>query len=103
MTCTLIDQQNGELAFEIRPLQEAILTASVTRENHYSILLLQSGGLEMMVDFLEYSIPAQSIVCLSPYQPHRYIAENDMQGWLLHFHPDFFCTYKHQNEIAVEG
>ena len=43
------------------------------------------------------------MICLSPYQPFMISSEESCSGWLLNFHPDFFCTYRHQNEIETEG
>ncbi|WP_423818654.1 AraC family transcriptional regulator [Salinimicrobium sp. TIG7-5_MAKvit] len=43
------------------------------------------------------------MICLAPYQPFMIRSEEKCQGYLLNFHPDFFCTYRHQNEIETEG
>lgn len=103
MATKLINQQNGETAFFLASIPDAIRFGSLNRENHYAILLLQSGCLEMTIDLSAHRILARSLVCLSPYQPHQYLASTDLQGWVLCFHPDFFCTHKHQHEIALEG
>lgn len=103
MTHTLLDQQTGEVAFRVCPLTDAISSSAVSRHNQYTLLLLQSGMLTMTIDFAAHTIAAKSLVCLSPYQPHAVTAVSNVAGWLLYFHPDFFCTYKHQHEIALEG
>ena len=100
---TLIDQQTGEVAFHVSPLTDSISTASVSRHNQYMIFLVQSGTLTMTVDFVTQTISSKALLCLSPYQPYRLTAMSGVTGWLLFFHPDFFCTYKHQHEIALEG
>ena len=43
------------------------------------------------------------MVCLAPYQPHMLTSDTKCTGILLNFHPDFFCTYRHQHEVQTEG
>ncbi|WP_324179386.1 helix-turn-helix domain-containing protein [Aquimarina gracilis] len=57
----------------------------------------------MKVDFSEYQLKENHIICLSPYQPFTLSSEEECSGFILNFHPDFFCTYRHQNEIETEG
>lgn len=103
MTTKLINQQTGQTGFVLASLPDVIRLGSLHRDNHYTILLLESGWVEMTIDFSVHHIAAKSLVCLSPYQPYQYLAATEVQGWMLCFHPDFFCTYKHQHEIALEG
>lgn len=103
MRTALIDQQTGSPAFDIRPVDNHLFSDAVSRRNDYSIILLQSGELTVLVDFHTYKLQAKAILCLSPYQPHRFITGQAGQGWVIRFHPDFFCTYRHVNEVAVEG
>ena len=103
MIHSLVDQQTGELAFSIGPLTDTMATTAVVRHNRYAIVLLQAGTLTMTIDFVPHTISAKSLVCLSPYQPHQVVSSSGVQGWEMHFHADFFCTYKHQHQIALEG
>lgn len=103
MTQTLLDQQTGAIAFQVGPLTDALRTDTVTRHNQYTVVLLQSGTLPMTIDFATHNLSAKSLVCLSPYQPYQLKTLSNAQGWILYFHSDFFCTYKHQHEIALEG
>ncbi len=99
----LIDIQRGEAAFEISSFTDPIRFKTLQRNNYYSLILLQEGSIELMVDFQNYTIQEQTMICLSPYQPYKINALQGVKGVLLNFHSDFFCTYRHQNEIATEG
>ncbi len=99
----LIDIQRGEAAFEIFSFADTTRFKTLQRNNYYSIILLQEGSAELMVDFQNYTIKEQTMICLSPYQPYKINALQNVKGVLLNFHSDFFCTYRHQNEIATEG
>jgi AraC-like DNA-binding protein len=42
-------------------------------------------------------------MAFSIYQPFRIRPELGFKGVLIHFHPDFFCIHKHQDEVACNG
>lgn len=102
-THTIINQQTSELAFKIHEFKNLAHFDHVQRKNYYSLILLSSGSSTLKVDLSEYDLSASAMICISPYQPHMLTSEKDCSGWMLNFHPDFFCTYRHQNEIETEG
>ncbi|MGD1839429.1 MAG: helix-turn-helix domain-containing protein [Thermonemataceae bacterium] len=102
-THTLIDQHTGEVAFKIFKFNDLNHFGHIQRKNCYSLLLLQTGEAMLKVDITEYLIGPATLICCSPYQPHMLTSVKPSSGCVLYFHPDFFCTYKHQNEIATEG
>lgn len=100
---TLFNQQNGELAFKIFSFENNHSFEHLQRHNYYSVIVLEAGEAELTVDFKEYTIAAPIVICLSPYQPYLMATTTPIRGISLNFHPDFFCTYKHQNEVESEG
>ena len=100
---TLIDRQSGELAFKIFSFEDNSYFDHLQRHNYYSILLIIEGESPLSVDFSNYTLIAPCILCLSPYQPYLLRKTSHLSGMALNFHPDFFCTYKHQHEVASEG
>lgn len=100
---TLVNQQNGELAFKIFSFEDNSYFDHLQRHHYYSIILLLEGSAQFTVDFKAYDIEAPLVVCLSPYQPYLFETTTPIKGISLNFHPDFFCTYKHQNEVESEG
>lgn len=100
---TLINQQNGELAFSVFSFEEDNCFEDIQRHNYYSIIIIYSGEIELQVELTKYKISSKVIICISPYQPYSIKAPNALIGVGLNFHSDFFCTYKHQHEIQTEG
>lgn len=103
MAQIIIDKQNGELAFRLERFTNLSQFDHLQRKNYYSILLLCDGEYSLKADFSTYNLKGSQIVCLAPYQPFMLTSNVPCVGYLLNFHPDFFCTYRHQNEIKTEG
>lgn len=103
MVQIIINKQNDELAFRLERFDDLNQFDHIQRKNYYSIILLRSASFNLKVDFSEYQLKANHMICLSPYQPFMMCSDEECSGFLLNFHPDFFCTYRHQNEIETEG
>ncbi|WP_109300388.1 helix-turn-helix domain-containing protein [Aquimarina sp. AU474] len=103
MVQTIINKQNNELAFRLEQFSNLDQFGHLQRKNYYSIILLRSNSFNLKIDFSEYKLKENHIICLSPYQPFMLSSEEECSGFILNFHPDFFCTYRHQNEIETEG
>ena len=103
MVQIIINKQNNELAFRLEKLNSLEQFTDLQRKNYYSIILLSGTSFNLKVDFSEFQLKENHIVCLSPYQPFMISSDQQSSGFILNFHPDFFCTYRHQNEIETEG
>ncbi|TAI48391.1 helix-turn-helix domain-containing protein [Flagellimonas allohymeniacidonis] len=103
MAQIIIDKQNGELAFRLEEFNDLSQFDHLQRRNYYSIVLLNGISYELSVDFQSFKLQENQMVCLAPYQPFMFSSKEKCYGHLLNFHPDFFCTYRHQNEIETEG
>lgn len=103
MAQIIIDKQNGELAFRLERFVDLSQFDHVQRKNYYSLIILNDCRLKLLVDFSEHELAGSYMICLAPYQPYMLISDTACSGILLNFHPDFFCTYRHQNEIETEG
>lgn len=103
MAKTIIDSQNGELAFRLDQFEDLTQFDHLQRKNYYSLVFLTKGSAKLTVDFSKYDIEDSHMICLAPYQPYMLSSSEKCAGVLLNFHPDFFCTYRHQNEIETEG
>ncbi|WP_027420673.1 helix-turn-helix domain-containing protein [Crocinitomix catalasitica] len=103
MAQIIIDKRNGELAFRLERLENLSQFDHLQRKNYYSLILLNSSNYTLNVDVSSYELEGNQMICLSPYQPFMITSEESCSGWLLNFHPDFFCTYRHQNEVETEG
>ena len=86
---TLINHQTGELAFKVFSFDNVSHYDHVQRLNYYSLIWIQEGKGEAIVDFGTYSYLADRLFAFSPYQPYMFSAEEETKGIIIHFHPDF--------------
>ena len=103
MAQIIVDKQNGELAFRLEQFNNLSQFDHVQRKNYYSLIILNGCSFTLLADVSEHELDGSYMICLAPYQPHMITSERNCSGILLNFHPDFFCTYRHQNEVETEG
>ncbi len=100
---TLVNPQNGNLAFKLFSFEDDSYFDHLQRNNYYSLIWLTNGTGKVKADFSEYDFMENSLFAFSPYQPFMLSANKAMNGFALQFHPDFFCIHKHQSEVACNG
>ncbi|HEX5169393.1 MAG TPA: helix-turn-helix domain-containing protein [Cyclobacteriaceae bacterium] len=99
---TLVNPQNGNLAFKYLPFSDGSYFDHIQRNNYYSLIWIMEGKGKVKVDFAEYPFEPTMLFAFSPYQPYMFSGD-EINGVALHFHPDFFCIHKHQAEVACNG
>lgn len=102
-TYTLINPQTGNLAFKVFSFNDNSHFDHLQRLNYYSLIWIKSGKGVAKADFSEYNFTPNTLFAFSPYQPFMFQANEQMQGIVINFHPDFFCIHKHQQEVACNG
>jgi YesN/AraC family two-component response regulator len=100
---TLVNPQNGNLAFKLFSFESNAFFDHIQRNNYYSLIWIKSGSGVLKADFSEYQFLQNSLLSFSPYQPFMLLPEDAINGIALQFHPDFFCIHKHQQEVACNG
>jgi AraC-like DNA-binding protein len=100
---TLIDSQNGNLAFKLFTFENDSYFDHVQRNNYYSLIWFTNGTGKVKADFSEYDFEESCLFAFSPYQPFMLTGSADTKGIALQFHPDFFCIHKHQAEVTCNG
>lgn len=100
---TLVNPQNGNLAFKLFTFEDDSYFDHVQRNNYYSLIWITQGNGKVKADFSEYELEKDSLFAFSPYQPFMIHENENVSGVTLQFHPDFFCIHKHQNEVACNG
>lgn len=100
---TLINPQNGNLAFKIFVFEGDSNFDHIQRNNYYSLIWLSQGKGKVKADFSEYNFLENSLFAFSPYQPFMLSDTKNLTGLAIQFHPDFFCIHKHQTEVACNG
>lgn len=100
---TLINPQTGNLAFKIYYLEKDNPFDHIQRLNYYSLIWIQKGQGILKADFSEYDFSENTLLSFSPYQPFMLNVSTNIQGVVIHFHPDFFCIHKHHKQVACHG
>ncbi len=100
---TLINPQNGNLGFKIFSFEGTDHFDHIQRFNYYTLILVLEGSGQLKTNFAEYTFNANTLMCFSLYQPFMLSSDIHLSGYVINFHPDFFCIHKHQKEVACDG
>jgi AraC-like DNA-binding protein len=100
---TLINQQNGNLAFKLFEFDNTSYFDHIQRHNYFNLILIISGEGTATVDLCDYSFQADNLFAFYPYQPFMLRSNKPVAGICIQFHHDFFCIYRHHQEIAANG
>ncbi len=100
---TMVNPQNGNLAFKIFSFEGNCAFDHLQRHNYYSLIWVKAGSGNARVDFTEFAFAENSLFALAPYQPYMLTTEQELRGEAICFHPDFFCIHMHQREVACNG
>jgi AraC family transcriptional regulator, transcriptional activator of pobA len=100
---TLINPANGNLAFKVSLFEDNSSFDHLQRLNYYSLILVTTGQGVLKSDFTEYNFQQNTLMCFAPYQPFMIETNEEINGFAINFHPDFFCIHKHQKEVACNG
>jgi AraC family transcriptional activator of pobA len=103
MVTTLINPQNGNLAFKIFDFENNGHFDHVQRNNYYSLIFVKEGEGNVKADFATYELKRNTVFAFSPYQPFMFVPKGAIKGSVIQFHPDFFCIHRHQDEVACNG
>jgi AraC-like DNA-binding protein len=100
---TLINPQNGNLAFKILAFDNNSHFDHVQRNNYYSLIWVTKGKGKVKADFAEHHFKENSLLAFSPYQPFMLCVSEPIEGIAIHFHSDFYCIHMHQKEVSCNG
>ncbi len=100
---TLVNPQNGNLAFKLFSFADNCAFDHVQRNNYYSIIWMQEGSGQVKADFSAYPFSGNTMFAFSPYQPFMLSTQAKLNGYAIQFHPDFYCIHMHQREVACNG
>lgn len=100
---TLINPQNGNLAFKLLPFDNNSHFDHLQRNNYFSLIWVTKGKGKIKADFAEHHFEENSLLAFSPYQPFMLCVSEAIEGIAIHFHPDFYCIHMHQKEVSCNG
>lgn len=102
-TFTLVNPQNGNLAFKLFAFDDNSHFDHLQRNNYFSLIWVKEGSGVLKADFSEYDFKANTLFAFSPYQPYMISSQEPVKGVTICFHPEFFCIFKHHKEISCNG
>lgn len=100
---TLINPSTGNLAFKVFSFDNNSSFDHLQRVNYYSLILITKGTYKLKADIAEYNFTENTLLCFTPYQPFMIETDDIISGFVINFHPDFFCIHKHQKGVACNG
>ena len=99
---TLINQQNGSLAFKLFWFNDNSHFDYLQRNNFYSLIWIMEGNGLLKVDFSEYNFAGNSLFTFAPYQPFMLYTEGGIKGVAIQFHSDFYCIHRNPRETNCD-
>jgi AraC family transcriptional regulator, transcriptional activator of pobA len=102
-TFTLVNPQNGNLAFKLFSFEDNSHFDHIQRNNYFSLIWIKQGKGKLKADFAEYDFEPNCLFAFSPYQPYMFSTKAPISGVAINFHPEFFCIYKHHKEVSCNG
>ncbi len=99
---TLINQQNGNLAFKLFSFTGNSHFDHLQRNNYYSLVWVKQGKGLLKADFSEYLFQQDSLFAFAPYQPFMFSTGEKISGIALQFHPDFYCIHRNPKETNCD-
>ena len=107
---TLINYQNGHLAFKILWFDDNSHFDHLQRNNFYSLIWVKKGNGLLKVDFSEYLFQENTLFSFAPYQPFMFSTdgtsrdnrEGVISGIAIQFHSDFYCIHRNPQETHCD-
>lgn len=99
---TLINQQNGNLAFKMFSFCDNSHFDHLQRNNFYTIIWVKDGNGLLKVDFSEYLFQENTVFAFAPYQPFMFSTDKKINGIVLQFHSDFYCIHRNPKETNCD-
>ncbi len=100
---TIINKQNGNLAFKLFSFNDNSHFDYLQRNNFYSFIWIKKGEGLLKVDFSEYLFQENSVFSFSPYQPFMFSTNKNISGIAIQFHSDFYCIHRNPQETSCDS
>jgi AraC family transcriptional regulator, transcriptional activator of pobA len=97
---TIVNPVDKKLIFNITSFDDGSPFSTIQRLPYSSVIWITHGTATLKIDFSLYSLMAGHMLFLSPFQPFSFTDAEGIKGIMINFHPEFFCLFRHENEIA---
>ncbi len=99
---TLINQQDGNLAFKLFSFDNNSHFDHLQRNNFYTIIWIKEGDGLLKVDFSEYAFQKGTFFAFSPFQPFMFSTDKKIRGIAIQFHSDYYCIHRNPTETNCD-
>lgn len=83
--------------------EDGSLFNRLSSDNHFTVILIVTGKGELEADTFSHPFQPGSLMSFSLYQPYRLNTDVEISGYMIRFHPDFFCLHRHRAEVSCNG
>jgi AraC family transcriptional activator of pobA len=94
---------SGNLSFRVSHFTNDAQFKQLNSLNYFTVIIALKGTGGLVVDSSAYKFGEGSLMAFSLYQPFRITFNDSCEGYLVAFHPDFFCLHKHRKEVSCNG
>lgn len=99
----LINPVRETLSFKIAKFDTDELFNQLNSCNYFVVIVMLEGSGSVVADSSAYNFSSGSLMSFSLYQSFKITCPPDCEGYLIAFHPDFFCLHKHRAEVSCNG
>ncbi|SHH63654.1 AraC-type DNA-binding protein [Chryseobacterium oranimense] len=99
---TLINKQNGNLAFKLFYFDDNSSFDHISYNNFYTVIWVREGRGLLRSDCNEYLFSENALFAFSPYQPFMFSTDETFSGVAIQFHSDFYCIHKISQETNCD-
>lgn len=99
---TLINKQDGNLAFKLFSFNDNSHFDYLQRNNFYTVVWIKKGSGLLKADFSEYLFKENTLFTFSPYQPFMFSSDENLSGTAIQFHSDFYCIHRNPKETNCD-
>ena len=99
---TIINQQNGNLAFKLFSFTDNSHFDTYQQNNFYTLIWIKNGAGLLKVDFSEYLFTENTFFAFAPYQPFMFSTDQKISGFAIQFHADFYCIHRNPHETNCD-
>lgn len=100
-THTLVNPQNGNLAFKVFGFTTNNCFDHIQRNNYYSLIWVKKGSGKVKADFSEYEFENNALFAFSPYQPFMFLTIQILKALLFIFILIFFAFINIKKKLPV--
>lgn len=103
----MLDQSEGNIADQdiLMSLQEIgpSYFENIPQSSDYTVFFLTEGSGTYFADIGKFEFKAPVLLFSTPLQKLSFIQDEELKGFVVNFHSDFYCIEYHKKRVACNG